>query len=75
MIKNITTTVKQRNLVSKVKGKPSNEQNVINDKLLSYISELEEQIVELNDKVSKLEKQIDNFKDYIFPFKDNYKEN
>ena len=56
MIKNITTTVKWRNLVSKVKGKPSNEQNVINDKLLSYISELEEQIVELNDKVSKLEK-------------------
>ena len=71
MIKNITTTVKWRNLVSKVKGKPSNEQNVINDKLLSYISELEEQIVELNDKVSKLEKRIDNFKDYIFPFKDN----
>ena len=32
---------------------------------LSYISELEEQIVELNDKVSKLEKQIDNFKDYF----------
>lgn len=74
MIKNITTTVKWRNLVSKVKGKPSNEQNVINDKLLSYISELEEQIIELNDKVSKLEKQIDNFKGYIFPFKDNYKE-
>ena len=74
MIKNITTTVKWRNLVNKVKGKPSNEQNVINDKLLSYISELEEQIVELNDKVSKLEKQIDNSKDYIFPFKDNYKE-
>ena len=74
MIKNITTTIKWRNLVNKVKGKPSNEQNVINDKLLSYISELEEQIIELNDKVSKLEKQIDNFKDYIFPFKDNYKE-
>ena len=35
MIKNITTTVKWRNLVNKVKGKPSNEQNVINDKLES----------------------------------------
>ena len=74
MIKNITNTVKWRNLVNKIKGKPSSEQNVINDKLLSYISELESQIIELNNKVSKLEKQIDNFKDYIFPFKDNYKE-
>ena len=65
MIKNITNTIKWRNLVNKVKGKPSSEQNVINDKLLSYISELEEQIVELNDKVSELEKQINNFKGYF----------
>ena len=49
MIKNIINTVKWRNLVNKVKGKPSSEQNVINDKLLSYISELERQIIELNE--------------------------
>ena len=62
MIKNITTTIKWRNLVSKVKSKPSSEQNTINEKILSYISELEEQIIKLNDKVSKMEKQIDNLK-------------
>lgn len=65
MIKNITTTIKWRNLVSKVKSKPSSEQNTINEKILSYISELEEQIIKLNNKVYKLEKQIDNFKGYF----------
>ena len=65
MIKNITNTVKWRNLVNKVKGKPSSEQNVINDKLLSYISELEGQIVELNDEVSKLKEHINNIKGYF----------
>ena len=65
MIKNITNTVKWRNLVNKIKGKPSSEQNVINDKLLSYISELERQIIELNDEVSKLKEHINSIKGYF----------